>query len=993
MSDDFGQASARLGERSSTRMSFNINKVLVRDRLAIRVAGVRDDFNYQQRPAHKLDERLYSALEAVLHEGSEGGVLGRTVFRASYEDGEIDSNRPNPVPQTNHLTHWFEPPSYERAVKYHSSNIGQKFGPAQALARRWWWFEPGTPDWVYKARVNHDRPFGAWGVGNDGTEDPKYKNNDGIGTEVTLAMIAQPYLSYDDHTRGTYEPAGFPGDPNAHGIQGGLATQYLMNFTNHFPYGNGFTAPSLPYETFDNNNLLFSGNANSVLQVFDAMNLTLEQTFNNFLWGSAGIEFARDEQTYGTDSVMTFSQGGAFANLPFIDSTQDIRIDVNETTVDGLPNPNFGRPVIESDSVRNEFNSRNEREATRVTAFYEVNFNKEDTFLQKLLGRHVFSGLYQDESQENPRLNHVYRWEGSSGFNNFSWSSSIGPAGGWDRTIKQLTYLGPSLLGDQYKSPTDWKLTEVVNNPAIRDGDRFSIRFKPVPTFPTPQNGFFNTQWRTEQLTARRTIAAASNNKIDIESSVAAWQGFWADGHIVTLYGRREDESRQTRMVGQNQDDGGFPLLEDGTIDPRQATLRSESDAPIKQTTYTKSVVGHLPDNWNPISDVASLSAHWSISDNFNPVSIRHNVFGEQIGSPVGETEEVGITIGLFDERLSVRLNWFETAEADSNVPFVNRIIHQKLGDEYVNFWTAARRGWREMEVSDEESFPLALEYFKRFEPDTTANINWTSYDEAIDALRLIMHPRARENVGGTPREDGTLIYNVLPGVTGLQDRAAEGFEIEVVGQITENWSVSFNLQKIETITTNVLPLAQEYVAHSVPYLRDTGIWGGGLNPQPEGGPAQTIGNIVQLNFLNQYFAQLARDGQVVGEQAKYAWNLNTRYRFSGDTKLKGWTVGGGLRYRDATAIGYDYIFSDDAGTTVPDLTKPIKGNATTYGNAFARYTKQLKRGVVLSVQLTLHNPLGSSNPIPWLANPDGTISKFRNAPTRETYLSTTFRW
>ena len=992
VSDNFGQVSLRLGERGSSRASFNVNQVLIEDRLAVRVAGLKEDIQYQQEPAFEDDSRFYVDMEAVLNKGGNG-VLGRTVLRANYEWGEIESNRPNPVPQTSNLSSYFEAPDYDKAVKYHSSNIGQKFGPAQALARRWWWLEPGTPDWVYKARVNHNRAPTAWGVGLDGTEDPKYFTDDGIGTETTLAMIAQPYLSYDDHTRGTYEAAGFPGDPNAHGIQGGLATTYLMHFSNHFHYGNGFSAPSLPYEIFDNNNLLFSGNANSVLQEFETTNVTLEQQFNDILWGNIGVEIAHDEQTYETDSVMTFSQGGAFAGLPFIDSAQTIRVDLNETTVDRNLNPNFGRPVIESDSVRNENYSKKMREATRVTAFYEVDFNKEDTFFQKLLGRHVLSGLYQEESIESPGLNHVYRWEGSAGFNNFAWGGSVGPSGGWDRTIKQLTYLGPSLLGDNIQKATDWKLTEVINNPVIQDGQKYTIRFKPVPTFPNANNGFFNTEWRSEQLTARRTIVAAFNSKIDIDSKVAAWQGFWADGHIVTLYGWREDESRQTRMVGQGGDDG-FPLMEDGTIDPRQATLRNEADAPIMQSTYTKSVVAHLPDDWNPISDFASISGFWSLSDNFNPVSVRSNVFGEQIGSPVGETEEYGVTFGLFDERLSIRVGRFESTEGDSNVPFVNSIIHQKLGDEYVNFWTGARREWREQGVSDEESFPQALEYFKRFEPETTANINWTSYDEAINALRMIMHPTARANVGGTEaREDGTLIYNILPGVTGLQDRSAEGYEIDVVGQITQNWSVSFNWQQIETLTTNVLPLAQEYVAYSVPYLKETGIWGGGLNPQPEGGPAQTIGNIVQLNFLNQYFAELARDGQISGEQAKYQWNLNTSYRFSEDTRMKGWTVGGGIRNRSASAIGYDFVFSEDAGTTVPDLSKPISGDSLTYSDVFARWTKNLDKGRRLTVQLNLTNPLSSSDPIPWRANPDGTISQFRNAPTRETWLSTTLSW
>ena len=51
------------------RASLNYNKVLVEDKLAIRIAALNSDREYKQKPAFEKDERYYLALTAKLWKG------------------------------------------------------------------------------------------------------------------------------------------------------------------------------------------------------------------------------------------------------------------------------------------------------------------------------------------------------------------------------------------------------------------------------------------------------------------------------------------------------------------------------------------------------------------------------------------------------------------------------------------------------------------------------------------------------------------------------------------------------------------------------------------------------------------------------------------------------------------------------------------------------------------------------------------------------------
>ena len=114
--DDFGEIVARFGGYNSYRTSFDYNKVLVEDRVAVRVAALNESQQFKQRPAYEDDERFYVATEIVLFDNRDSDFFGDMILRANIESGEITSNPVKVIPPQDDFSNWWNPPGadYQR---------------------------------------------------------------------------------------------------------------------------------------------------------------------------------------------------------------------------------------------------------------------------------------------------------------------------------------------------------------------------------------------------------------------------------------------------------------------------------------------------------------------------------------------------------------------------------------------------------------------------------------------------------------------------------------------------------------------------------------------------------------------------------------------------------------------------------------------------------------------------------------------------------------
>jgi outer membrane receptor for ferric coprogen and ferric-rhodotorulic acid len=100
-----GELEVRLDNNGTVRASIDLNRELIDDQLAVRIALLRDDQQFRQDPAFQLSKRGFGALRwepAFLKKGS-----ARTIVKMNAETGSIDSNRPRNLPPGDLITPWF----------------------------------------------------------------------------------------------------------------------------------------------------------------------------------------------------------------------------------------------------------------------------------------------------------------------------------------------------------------------------------------------------------------------------------------------------------------------------------------------------------------------------------------------------------------------------------------------------------------------------------------------------------------------------------------------------------------------------------------------------------------------------------------------------------------------------------------------------------------------------------------------------------------------
>jgi len=136
----------------------------------------------------------------------------------------------------------------------------------------------------------------------------------------------------------------------------------------------------------------------------------------------------------------------------------------------------------------------------------------------------------------------------------------------------------------------------------------------------------------------------------------------------------------------------------------------------------------------------------------------------------------------------------------------------------------------------------------------------------------------------------------------------------------------------------------------------------------------------------------LARDGTTSLEQRKWRANFVTNYRFTEGFFLKGFSIGGAIRWQDEVGIGFGQTFSPEAGI-VPDLNNPFFAPSSWNGDAWTSYQRKLTEKINWRIQLNVRNLIGNDDAIPVRANPDGSIAVIRIPNERVWFITNTFEF
>lgn len=927
LGSNFGEFSIRLGERGTHRETFDYNSDIIPGRLAIRGMGLYETTEFQQKPAYETDERLYASLTALLFENTESSVLGSTFLRASFERGNVTSSPPAPIGPIDSFSSWWEPADHDLF------NYGS---PAFYVDE---FFEPG---FVPQFTVDNieTQPNQIWAV-----NDPR------------LRTSAQP-LWYHSVSAVFSEPGGgaYLGLPNEQNI-GGLMARMNFQQADTGPYASygrfdlmhtfdlrgrfpGFTMQNvMNSDVFNNEDVLFYGDLQQNEQDFETQSLAFEQLFFE---GNGGIELAYDSQSWEN-----------LAKFPFGAQERDsysVSIDISERLGDGSVNPNLGRPFILSHGTPRTV-SETDREAFRATVFYKHDLTESDGFTS-WLGRHTFTGFYNDQNIDQLHRHYRTYWEGVDGDITSAMGSNVTSH---TRRAYLAAYVGPSML--DVGSAEGVRLNAIdIDLPEV--GDIITAKYWDGST------GLIETS----DLRMSEFLSNGSGfSGQKIETHGFSWMGEFFSDNLIAILGWRSDESNSFEGV----DD---VLLADRSFDPANLVPSTESVLSAEGNTFTGSVVGHFPENrFFELPKGTDLSVHYMESENFEPSSLRRNLLGELIESPVGETKEYGFTFSMNEGKVAARFNWFETSSVNSTFRASIGNIINGLTFKLRDFAAAERAG-----MSIQETMSVVA-------PPDKQNF-WTSYDQAYtDIINLL--PAQAQDVWGLRVDGGGALTNPVQGLSSTSAFVAEGFEFEVVGQITDGWSVSMNIAQQETVQTNVLPVAVELGNEILNNIENSGF--ADFYDTPTFGPILTFRDRYSIDSLSPIVAAKTKEGQKSQEQSEWRANAILKYAFL-EGRLRGVSVGGAARWQDSAAIGYPF-FLNEQNIPVPDIANPIVGENQFNGDLWLSYEKRLFDRLDWKMQVNVRNAFGDSDPIPVFANPNGEVAIFRNPNPREWYLTNTF--
>jgi outer membrane receptor protein involved in Fe transport len=324
------------------RGTFNLNRALIDEKLAVRVAGLYEDKGYVRKPSEDITRRLQGAVTVR--------PFKNTSIYASFESYRNHNNRPNALTPRDTISDWINSgrPTWDPVTQTVRLEDGTVIGP------------------VATGQEAALLPYGL-AVSNSAFQNSPnaYYNPDG---SLGMLMI------------GRMPNATSIGPTNAAGAARMLESGsfYIRNSTR-YPLFNPAQITDQSLYDWTSINLVAP---NWIERKGETSTFELEQLIFRSDRQSLAFQAAWLKEKTGTVDRRFLGTGGASLQ-PYID--------VNERLLDGSPNPYFLRTYV-GGSVPSTTFGRNNSDNYRGTVAYELDLSKENSIL-RWLGRNRFMGF------------------------------------------------------------------------------------------------------------------------------------------------------------------------------------------------------------------------------------------------------------------------------------------------------------------------------------------------------------------------------------------------------------------------------------------------------------------------------------------------------------------------------------------------------------------------------------------------------------------------
>ena len=388
-------------------------------------------------------------------------------------------------------------------------------------------------------------------------------------------------------------------------------------------------------------------------------------------------------------------------------------------------------------------------------------------------------------------------------------------------------------------------------------------------------------------------------SKKETKSLMAAAQSTWLAGRLNTTLGYREDR------IDYFNTEPGRVLAGDPRLAAGEAILNEVAALPgytlnqIQAHTFTAGGVLHLNKRF---------SVFYNQSDNTGAPRFKRRVlpFGNIPGTPKGKGRDAGVMIDfLGDDRFFARLSYFETSQ---------------IGDAAVS-------------PSGE-----------------TTNATALGRQQTLAILQAFL---GAGKITQAQYDAQSFNWNAA-----LIDTATQGYEAELVGNPTKNWTLRATYSYSQRNREDFFEEGKAFFAQKEPEWRNLAAGNATLTPTVETNIAS-----IEQEISDRKSAQEGGFGSI-----PHKATLTTRYKFSGDglggERLKGAFIGGALRYQSKI-----YAQTDTRAPSAGGTGKDYWSNGLLQADAFAGYRFRLPwRKLSANLQLNVRNLTNS-------------------------YLSTTARW
>jgi hypothetical protein len=996
----------RFGRFGSMRWSGDFNYVIIPNELSVRVALLDDETKYQQESAFNHDKRVFAALryEPKLFD------FGRTTLRVNFEKGDVSANRPRSLPPVDGITPWFRTGTSNGIANMNKLTLN----PVTSWDQ--WSDNPNLyPNRSYPWLATMGRLF---------SSNIAYYYD---GTQSGPLMIQSPNLgtgfgrSSTGMIDGTISAIEF-GRPYAVATFNGYAT------SANIPGGRYYANTSLSDATvFDFYNKLIDGDNKREWQGWESSNIALQQTFFN---DRVGFEAVYDYQRYDDGQIGFFGDGV-------------LSVDINTHLMDGRPNPNVGRPFVSNSGQYGNREDYISRDNLRFTSYVELraeDYLDKSSWLTRLLGRHVITGLLSEDLKRTDARG-FSRWASEPAFaeqNNFSTDLTTG-----GRQLDWIAYVGPSLANRSSASGANLNAITARINPSgyanvryfdshwnppagVNFGDPFTystydVNGNLVPTVGTQADNPANyVGWRTQNFRLLNydnpadvpsLYTSGQKGRNRIKSRGVTWQAYLWDGVFVPVFGWRRDEvdnASSQAPKGPNN-----ISLMDYTVDRSFGNTRFAAGE-------SKSWGGvlHTPRAWR---DKLPFNTHFSLfynrSSNFKADAPRGDIFGTQIDNPAGRTKDYGFVMSTLEDRLSLKVTWYETKVKNANLGSDNAGFSGNLYYVWaLPYWGAThalaaldgiaspqlRQGdwgwpWNGIATLPDGSpdtvriGAIVTDFFRNFPLDqrfadeyglglnVAAMRAATTPAQAYAAVPTYgVNGQGASNLGLQPAFAGNL-RSFGTGPQATVDTTSKGIEFELTAQPTKNWNITANASKTKATRDAISPSIDRWIETYTKFLAgDAGLirlWGG-----------DPIRTVWKNNILGPYAVLKGQLGSSAPEIAPWRFNVVTNYSFSSGP-LNGVNTGLAYRWEDKRILGYKY----NPTTDTLDNNQPWHGPSDDHVDLWVGYQRKITNRIDWRIQLNLRNVGEKANLQPVTIQPNGDVAVSRIREGMVWQLTNTF--